>query len=59
MSLDPAAGPPGIGEKAGWTVVGLDPAAAEAVPGGIAPLPAFADAAKGSASCARCPTATG
>jgi adenylate cyclase len=47
MSLDPAAGPPGIGEKAGWTVVGLDPAAAEAVPGGIAPLPAFADAAKG------------
>lgn len=47
MSLDPAAGPLGIAEKAGWTVVGLDPTAAEAVPGGIAPLPAFADAAKG------------
>ncbi|GAB4355592.1 MAG: adenylate/guanylate cyclase domain-containing protein [Oricola sp.] len=47
MSLDPAAGPLGIGEKAGWSVVGLDPAAAEAVPGGIAPLPALAAAAKG------------
>ena len=47
MSLDPAAGPLGIDEKAGWTVVGLDPAAAQAVPGGIAPLPAFAEAAKG------------
>jgi len=47
MSLDPAAGALGIAEKAGWAVVGLDPAAAEAVPGGIAPLPAFAEAAKG------------
>nr|WP_281435922.1 adenylate/guanylate cyclase domain-containing protein [Oricola nitratireducens] len=47
MSLDPSAGPIEIGEKAGWTVVGLDPAAAEAVPGGIAPLPDLAEAASG------------
>jgi adenylate cyclase len=47
MSLDPSAGPIRISEKAGWTVVGLDPAAAEAVPGGIAPLPELAEAASG------------
>ncbi|QKV17165.1 CHASE2 domain-containing protein [Oricola thermophila] len=47
MSLDPDAGPLGLEEKAGWTVVGLDPGSAEAVPGGIAPLPMLADAVAG------------
>lgn len=47
MSLDPDAGPLEVESKAGWTVVGLDPDAAEAVDGGIAPLPVFADAAAG------------
>jgi adenylate cyclase len=47
MSLDPDAGPLGIEQKAGWSVVGFDPAAAEPVPGGIAPLAAFAEAAAG------------
>ena len=47
MSLDPNAGPLDIENKAGWTVIGLDPNAAAAVQGGIAPLPAFADASAG------------
>ncbi|MFZ2101898.1 MAG: adenylate/guanylate cyclase domain-containing protein [Oricola sp.] len=47
MSLDPDAGPLKVEGKASWTVVGLDPAAAEAVPGGIAPLAKLAEAAAG------------
>jgi adenylate cyclase len=47
MSLDPEAGPLNAEEKAGWTIIGLDPSAAAAVTGGIAPLPALADAAAG------------
>ncbi|MAZ18119.1 MAG: hypothetical protein CL535_17565 [Ahrensia sp.] len=47
MSLDPNAGPLDIESKAGWTVIGLDPNAAAAVQGGIAPLPQLANAAAG------------
>ncbi|MCI5074288.1 adenylate/guanylate cyclase domain-containing protein [Oricola sp.] len=47
MSLDPHAGPLDVPDKAGWTVVGLDPDAAASVDGGIGPLPLFAEAAAG------------
>ncbi|WP_421857712.1 CHASE2 domain-containing protein [Oricola sp.] len=47
MSLDPAGGPLTVGQKAGWTAVGFDPAAAATVTGGIAPLDLLANAASG------------
>ncbi len=47
MSLDAEAGALDVPQKAGWSVVGLDPDAPGTVTGGLAPLDALARAADG------------